>query len=167
VPSRRRAPRAARCSPTAANTAIVKSWRSSKWRKYVGVGEIIFLGFDGWARRFPTYASLWPSRLTAHDSGSMRIATPSSCRTFTDYSLPVSRRTAKQTVRHHCARKPGGVGLSNRRVTWQGLVCCSAISRIYRASERVTWGAGLGALCTASHCFAVIQPWRNQIPIWQ
>ena len=31
----------------------------------------------------------------------MWIATPSSYRTCTDYSLPVSRRAAKHSVRHH------------------------------------------------------------------
>jgi hypothetical protein len=33
---------------------------------------------------------LSPLRTAAHGSGSMRIATPSSCRTCTDYSLPVT-----------------------------------------------------------------------------
>lgn len=33
------------------------------------------------------------SRMPAHGSGPMWIATPSSYRTCTDYSLPVSRRT--------------------------------------------------------------------------
>src|ERR1700745_4179931 len=48
-------------------------------------------------------ASLPPSRTSTHGSGSMWIATPSSYRTCTDYSLPVSRRTAKDSVRHpHC-----------------------------------------------------------------
>jgi hypothetical protein len=32
------------------------------------------------------------SRPAMHGSGPMRFAAPSSCRTFTDYSLPVSRR---------------------------------------------------------------------------
>src|SRR5271167_2595928 len=45
----------------------------------------------------PTDASPPPSRTTAHGSGSMWIATPSSRRTCTDYSLPVSRRTAKDS----------------------------------------------------------------------
>src|SRR5215813_11858763 len=42
-------------------------------------------------------ASLPPLQATAHGSGSMWIATPSSYRTCTDYSLPVSRRTAKDS----------------------------------------------------------------------
>src|SRR5262245_11257671 len=43
-----------------------------------------------------------PSQATAHGSRSMWIATPSSYRTCTDYSLPVSRRTAKESG--HCRR---------------------------------------------------------------
>src|SRR5262245_13876436 len=42
-------------------------------------------------------ASLPPSQATAHGSRSMWIATPSSYRTCTDYSLPISRRTAKDS----------------------------------------------------------------------
>ena len=45
----------------------------------------------------PADASLSPSRMTAHGSGPMRFATPSSYRTCTDHSLPVSRRTAKDS----------------------------------------------------------------------
>jgi hypothetical protein len=45
----------------------------------------------------PADASLSPSRMTAHGSGPMRFATLSSYRTCTDYSLPVSRRTAKNS----------------------------------------------------------------------
>jgi hypothetical protein len=41
-----------------------------------------------------------PSRATAHGSRPMWLATPSSYRTCTDYSSPVSRRTAKDSVRH-------------------------------------------------------------------
>src|SRR5208282_3885953 len=43
--------------------------------------------------RSPVNASPRPSRATAHDSGSMWLATPSSRGTCTPYSLPVSRRT--------------------------------------------------------------------------
>jgi hypothetical protein len=42
----------------------------------------------------PVNASPRPSRAVAHDSGPVWIATPSPCRTLTDYSLPVSRHTA-------------------------------------------------------------------------
>jgi hypothetical protein len=44
--------------------------------------------------RSPADASPIPSRATAHGLGPMRIATPSSRRTLTACSLPVSRRTS-------------------------------------------------------------------------
>ena len=53
-----------------------------------------FSRLNGWPVRFPTDASpQTPSLTPTHGPGPMRFATPSSCRTFTDYSLPVSRRT--------------------------------------------------------------------------
>jgi hypothetical protein len=45
----------------------------------------------------PADASPLASRPAMHGSGPMRFATPSSCRTSTDYSLPVSRRTEIRT----------------------------------------------------------------------
>jgi len=48
---------------------------------------------NGWPMRPPVNASPKPSRATAHDSGPMWIATPSSKWTCTTNSLPVSRRT--------------------------------------------------------------------------
>ena len=75
-------------------------------RNDVGVREIIFSRLDGWPAHSPTDASLRSSRATAHGSGPMRIATPSSYRIFTDCSLPVSRRTAKRTVRYRPSSSP-------------------------------------------------------------
>jgi hypothetical protein len=49
---------------------------------------------NGRPMRTPVNASPRPSRATAHDSGPMWIATPSSQGTCTLYSLPVSRRFA-------------------------------------------------------------------------
>src|ERR1700752_2702844 len=49
---------------------------------------------NGWPMRTPVNASPRPSRATAHDSGPMWIATPSSQGTCTLSSLPVSRRFA-------------------------------------------------------------------------
>jgi hypothetical protein len=49
---------------------------------------------NGWPMRTPVNASPTPSRATAHDSGPMWIATPSSQGTCTLYFLPVSRRFA-------------------------------------------------------------------------
>src|SRR6516165_1292964 len=46
----------------------------------------------------PTDASPPPLRTATHGSGPIWIATPSSYRTCTDCSLPVSRRTAKDSV---------------------------------------------------------------------
>src|SRR6516162_508833 len=52
---------------------------------------------NGWPARSPADASPTPSRTPAHGSGPMWIATPSSRRTSTSYSLPVSRRTCVKT----------------------------------------------------------------------
>ena len=48
---------------------------------------------NGWPTCSPADASPLPSREAMHGSGPTRVATPSSYRTFTNYSLPVSRRT--------------------------------------------------------------------------
>ena len=48
---------------------------------------------DGWPIRSPADASPTSSRVPAHGSGSVWVATPSLRRTRTVYSLPVSRRT--------------------------------------------------------------------------
>jgi hypothetical protein len=45
---------------------------------------------NGWPMHTPADASPAPSQVPAHGSGPMRFATPSSWRTFTAYSLPVS-----------------------------------------------------------------------------
>src|SRR5215467_13996099 len=55
---------------------------------------IILSRLNGWPMHSPTDASPLASRPAMHGSGSMWFAIPSSCRTFTDYSLPASRRTA-------------------------------------------------------------------------
>jgi len=55
---------------------------------------IIWLSrLNGWPMRSPADASPAPSRAQTHGLGPMWIATPSSHRTCTDYSLPISRRT--------------------------------------------------------------------------
>src|SRR5262249_9798947 len=63
-------------------------------------------------------ASLSPSPATAHASWSMWIATPSSYRTCTDYSLPVSRRTAKDSG--HYPREGSPVFGADQRVLAAG-----------------------------------------------
>src|SRR3954453_8693310 len=50
---------------------------------------------NGWPARSPADASPPASRPDTHGSGPTWIATPSSYRTLTDYSWPVSRRTTK------------------------------------------------------------------------
>jgi hypothetical protein len=69
-------------------------------RKNVDVRDKIFSGLDGWPAHSPADASLPSLRAATHGLGPMWIANPSSCRTCTNYSLPVSRRTAKDSVRH-------------------------------------------------------------------
>src|SRR5215467_4179537 len=60
----------------------------------VGTQNETLSRLNGWPMHSPVNASPWPSRTTAHDSGPMWIATPSSQGTCTLYSLPVSRRFA-------------------------------------------------------------------------
>src|SRR4029077_15919222 len=56
-------------------------------------GLFFFHGSIARPMRSPVNASPIPSRASAHDSGSMWIATPSPWWTLTTYFLPVSRRT--------------------------------------------------------------------------
>src|SRR5277367_5807731 len=56
-------------------------------------GTIFLSRLNGWPVYSPADASPAPSRATTHGSGPMWVAIPSSQRTCTVYSLPVSRRT--------------------------------------------------------------------------
>ena len=69
----------------------------------VGTRDKDLSRLNGWPARSPTDASPAPSRVPAHGSGPMRFATPSSQRTFTVYSLPVSRRTPQ--IHSLCGRR--------------------------------------------------------------
>jgi hypothetical protein len=60
----------------------------------VGTQDRKLSRLNGWPMRPPVNASPRPSRATAHDSGPMWIANPSSQGTSTLCSLPVSRRFA-------------------------------------------------------------------------
>jgi hypothetical protein len=98
-------------------------------------------------------ASLPPSQATAHGSRSMWIATPSSYRTCTDYSLPVSRRTAKDSVRHleGRARSIEAIdcqGVNNSRRTRQRVIRlpCSGARSAPRVILRGLLRADLGWL---------------------
>jgi hypothetical protein len=59
----------------------------------VGTRDSTLSRLNGWPMRSPADASPQPSRTATHGAGPMLIAHPSSYRTLTDYSLPVSRRT--------------------------------------------------------------------------
>ena len=59
----------------------------------VSTRDMYLSRLNGWPVRSPTDASPLPSRAVMHGSGAMWFAMPSSHRTCTDYSLPVSRRT--------------------------------------------------------------------------
>src|SRR3954463_2028530 len=56
-------------------------------------GTVALSRLDGRPARSPADASPGPSRGPTHGSGPVRLARPSLQRTFTSYSLPVSRRT--------------------------------------------------------------------------
>src|SRR5262245_21317756 len=60
----------------------------------VGTQDRTLSRLNGWPMRSPVNASPRSSRATAHDSGPMWIAIPSSQGTCTLYSSPVSRRFA-------------------------------------------------------------------------
>ena len=63
--------------------------------RFLARGQVLpFQGNAMAGLRSPADASPIPSRVTAHGLAPMRIATPSSRRTLTAYSLPVSRRTS-------------------------------------------------------------------------
>src|SRR5262245_26130273 len=70
--------------------AVVPIRIAFRLRNGVGARVVGLSRLNGWLAHTPTDASLAPSRVPAHGSGPMRFATPSSWRTFTAYSLPVS-----------------------------------------------------------------------------
>src|SRR6516165_9638488 len=59
----------------------------------VGVPRVLFSRLNTQPMRTPVNASPKPSRVSAHDSGTVWFARPSLAETCTLYSLPVSRRT--------------------------------------------------------------------------
>ena len=116
-------------------------------------GIRIFARLNGWPVCSSTDASPPPSRAAAHGSRSMWLATPSSYRTCTDYSLPVSRRTAKDSghyQRHSKAPAPElpTFGSMRRR---NGTPRPS--SRDLPATTRLVAGFSR-ATCDHSHAFA-------------
>ena len=90
---------------------------------------------NGWPMRAPVNASPRPLRATAHDSGPMWIATPSSQGACTLYSLPVSRRVAN--VLRSCPRSRHERAASALRVVGQrptALMCGAQVKS--QARER-------------------------------
>src|SRR5437588_8481765 len=74
----------------------------------VGVPRVLFSRLNTQPMRTPVNASPKPSRISAHDSGTVWFARPSLAETCTLYSLPVSRRTHCQLKRPWYARRVGG-----------------------------------------------------------
>jgi hypothetical protein len=74
----------------------------------VGVPEVLFSRFNTQPMRTPVNASPKPSRVPAHDSGTVWFARPSLAETCTLYSLPVSRRTHCQLKQRWYAPAVGG-----------------------------------------------------------
>ena len=102
----------------------------------VGVPRVLFSRLNTQPMRTPVNASPKPSRVSAHDSGTVWFATPSLAETCTLYSLPVSRRTHCQLKRPWHARRVGGAAA---RV---GELLCSPIMlpRSSRAGrKKVLW----------------------------
>jgi hypothetical protein len=73
----------------------------------VGVPRVLFSRLNTQPMRTPVNASPKPSRISAHDSGTVWFAGPSLAETCTLYSLPVSRRTHCQLKRPWYARHVG------------------------------------------------------------
>src|SRR5690242_4103819 len=76
--------------------------------------------------RAPVNASPVPSRIPAHDSGPVRFATPSSWRTFTTYSLPVSP-----------AHRRKFIALAGGAVAWPLVVYAQQTHRVRRVGVLV------------------------------
>ncbi len=96
-------------------------------------GTIFLSRLDGWPAPSPADASPSTSRPPTRGSGPMRIATPSSCRTFTDYFLPVSRRSPIVWQFH--ARKLALTGSSN----FDDIVdrCCDEWNKLVDRPRRI------------------------------
>jgi hypothetical protein len=90
----------------------------------------------GWPMCSPTDASTQPSRFASHGSGSMRFATPSSWRTFTPYSLPVSPAHQKFLSTHAAVYNTFNV---------QRHLISAQTHRTLRAAAMDTWRTAVAA----------------------
>ncbi len=93
---------------------------------------------NGWPMRPPVNASPRPSRATAHDSGPMWIATPSSHGTCTLYSPPVSRRFANvfRFAPEADIKRVGDLCLDRRLGRVQRAVCYQTATFLHRGARR-------------------------------
>ena len=110
----------------------------------VGVPEVLFSRLNTQPMRTPVNASPKPSRISAHDSGSVWFATPSLEETCTPYSLPVSRRTHCQLRRPWYACCMGGAAARDGR-SFARLLRCPAPTE--RAAKRCPRSAKLTMPC--------------------
>ena len=93
-------------------------------------GNSFLSRLNGWPARSPTDASPASSRMTAHGSGPMWFATPSSQWTCTTYSLPVSRRTCVRTLRNASAQ------CRRQALTHPRRVACTVVDRDARVLQQ-------------------------------
>ena len=106
----------------------------------VGVPRVLFSRLNTQPMRTPVNASPKPSRVSAHDSGTVWFARPSLAETCTLYSLPVSRRTHCQLKRPWYARRVGGAA-ARVESSLARLLCCPAQAE--RAGKRRPESANL------------------------
>ena len=102
----------------------------------VGVPRVLFSRLNTQPMRTPVNASPKPSRVSAHDSGTVWFARPSLAETCTLYSLPVSRRT-------HCQLKQGWYPPA---VGGAAVRCREVLGTAYRAAPSEEKGAQEGRL---------------------
>src|SRR5271166_3779628 len=99
-------------------------------------GTIFLPRLDGRPAHSPADASPSTSRPPTQGSGPMRIATPSSCRTFTDYSLPVSRRSPiGNRLAVPCAKNWLSPGLQTS--TASSTRCCDEWNKLVDRPRRI------------------------------
>ena len=85
---------------------------------------------NGWPMRSPADASPAPSRAQAHGLGPMWVTTPSSHRTCTTYSSPISRRTSKSNqIRASSSKIWPNLAKENPWISFAGLSLIKALRR--------------------------------------
>lgn len=99
----------------------------------VGAPDCLISRLNGWPALSPVNASMAPSRTPPHDSGPGWFATPFLCRTFINYSLPVSWRT-KRPLKTGDRRRSGLTtsAASRRRPSFRSAMAIRAVLRYSR-----------------------------------